>query len=375
MDRLGIYIHIPFCIRKCYYCDFCSYPDRDSSVMREYTDELCRRMRTFALQKAENKLIDTVYFGGGTPTLLPIDCFESLMKTLFESFKVAPDAEITVECNPASIDKDGLRKLRSLGINRISIGLQSADDKELAALGRLHSFEDFRRIFFDAREAGFDNLSVDLMYGIPEQTVESFKNTLYKLCELSPEHISAYGLKIEDGTIFWARKNCLKLPNEDEEYDMYSACEEILRGNGYERYEISNFSKPDRQSRHNLRYWHLEDYIGFGVAAHSCFEGERFGNSRDIKAFLAGEDITEERNTIAENERISEYVMLGLRLGEGISESEYLHRTGRAFRSDFPMTDTYIKAGFFSERDGRIAFSTKGFFVSNSILSEMLSFE
>lgn len=374
MDGLGIYIHIPFCIRKCYYCDFCSYPGSGSETMVAYTEELCRRMEHFAKERAAMKRVDTVYFGGGTPSLLPAECFERLMRTVKESFNLEADAEITVECNPATIDKDGFSKLRELGVNRISLGLQSANDDELAALGRSHSFNDFCEAFENARAAGFDNISVDLMYGIPQQTFHSFEKTLAELCALSPEHISVYGLKIEEGTVFSAHRDSLVLPDEEEEYKMYCSCERILKESGYERYEISNFSKPQRQSRHNLRYWRLEDYIGFGVAAHSCFEGERFGNSRDIVGFLAGKDITEERYSVSPNERISEYVMLGLRLESGIDMEEYLQMTGRSFKSDFPMTDGFVKAGFLLEQDGRIAFTTRGFFVSNAILSEMLSF-
>ena len=374
MDTLGIYIHIPFCIRKCNYCDFCSFPKSDKTDMYKYVDELCRRIKDFA-PKAKSKTVDTVYFGGGTPTLLPCECFGQIMDTLKSSFEICEDAEFTVECNPASIDRDGLDKLRRLGINRLSIGLQSANENELTALGRLHSFDDFISVYNDARGVGFDNISVDLMYGIPEQTIESFEKTLRQVCSLSPEHISAYGLKIEDGTVFAAIEDKLELPCEDDEYRMYCLCEKILLEHGYERYEISNFSKPGRESRHNMRYWNLLDYIGFGVAAHSCFEGERFGNSRDIAAFLGGEDITAERYVIEQNERISEYVMLGLRLERGISFDEYQNKTGRSMKEDFPMISQYIEEGFLRETNGRIAFTTKGFFVSNAILSQMLSFE
>lgn len=374
MNRLGVYIHIPFCIRKCHYCDFCSFPKGDGSDMYAYTEELCKRIRDFS-PRAEGRVVDTVYFGGGTPTLLPIDCFERLLRTLADCFCISNDVEITAECNPATIDKTGLSRLRALGVNRLSIGLQSANDNELLALGRLHNYSDLVAVFKDAREVGFDNVSVDLMYGIPEQTPESFEKTLREVCRLAPEHISAYGLKIEEGTVFGKIADTLTLPDEDAEYDMYCLCERILAENGYCRYEISNFAKEGKESRHNLKYWRLEDYIGFGVAAHSCFDGERFGNSRDMRAFLRGEDITEESAEISQKERIAEYVMLRARLGEGISLAEYREMTGRELKSDFPMLERYIKEGFFFEKDEHVAFTTKGFFVSNSILSEMLSFE
>lgn len=375
MKRLGIYIHIPFCIRKCNYCDFCSYAHSDKKIMFDYAHELCRRMIEFSDAHCKDVCVDTVYFGGGTPTLLPVECFEALFKTLYEHFRIEDNAEITVECNPASIGLEGLRALRVLGANRLSIGLQSANEIELKELGRLHSFDDFCKVYDDAKMAGFDNISVDLMYGIPHQTIESFEHTLYEICRLAPSHISAYGLKIEEGTVFDKRRSELVLPDEDQEYEMYNRCVEILCQNGYKRYEISNFAKDGRESRHNLRYWELKDYIGFGVAAHSCFDRERFGNSRDIKNFLLGNDITEERYVISDEEQIREFVMLGLRLGKGIGLQEYAQLSGCDFKSDFPMIDGLVREVFLWEENGRVGFTTKGFFVSNAILAQMLNFE
>ncbi len=374
MNKLGVYIHIPFCIRKCNYCDFCSFPSKEKQEFEAYTGEICRRIRTFAESRAM-QTVDTVYFGGGTPTLLPLECFEKIMNTLKDCFDITYDAEISVECNPASIDRNGLDALRKMGINRISIGLQSALDNELSLLGRPHDFDDFCRCFSDARAAGFNNISTDLMYGIPDQTPESFKKTLGALCSLSPEHISAYGLKIEEGTAFAKMRDRLNFPNEDAEFEMYEDCNRILDEYGYHRYEISNFAKVGRESKHNLRYWKLEDYIGFGVAAHSCIEGRRFGNSRDIKAFLRGEDITEEQSQIETEERINEFVMLSMRLAEGIDTEKYKRQSGRDFKTDFSKTDMYIKNGFMVQNGNNIAFTTKGFFVSNAILSDMLSFD
>ena len=365
MRDIGVYIHIPFCKRKCNYCDFCSFSGKESDF-RAYTDELCRRIRAFA--SAEKRRAQTVYFGGGTPTLLPVDCFDTIFKTLREGFLIDSDAEITVECNPATVDENYLRALRYMGVNRLSIGLQSANEKELELLGRLHSFEDFCISFDCARRAGFDNISVDLMYGIPEQTPESFERTLRKTLELDPEHISAYGLKIEDGTPFGAMRDLLVLPDEDEEFMMYTTCRQMLEERGYTRYEISNFAKAGRESRHNLRYWELDDYIGFGVAAHSCVDGVRFGNSRDIAAFLRGEDITEERTVISEKERAYERIMLGLRLQNGISIEEYC-----SYASDGAnRIKRFVDAEYLKQSNGRISFTDKGFFVSNAILRELL---
>lgn len=371
---LGIYLHIPFCIRKCAYCDFCSFPDSDGELMRAYSRELSHRIYAFAEQYGRREA-DTVYFGGGTPTLLDISCFEQIFSALRDSFLISNDAEITVECNPASIDYKGLLALRSLGANRLSIGLQSAKNEELKALDRIHTFEELCDTYGEARRAGFDNISLDLMYGLPSQRLDDLEYSLSKVIELAPEHISAYGLKIEEGTRFFKLRDKLNLPDEDSFAELYERCCERLCENGYSQYEISNFARAEKYSRHNLKYWRLEEYIGFGVAAHSFFEGERFGNSRDIGAFIRGENICEERKKISESERLSEYVMLRLRLSEGIDIAEYKKLCGRAFFEDYPSVKNYVRGGFMVEREEKIAFSTKGFLVSNAILSEMLSFD
>ena len=372
-NSLGIYIHIPFCIKKCNYCDFCSFPHLKSDIMERYSQELVKRIKEFA-KKYPSKRVDTVYFGGGTPTLLPKECFEAIFSALYSSFDVASDAEITVECNPASIGREGLSVLKELGVNRLSIGLQSTYEKELALLGRVHTFADFCATFFDARDVGFDNISVDLMYGIPDQTLQSFERTLKEVIALSPEHISAYALKIEEGTDFYSRKDRLHLPDESTEADLYELCNMILTQSGYHRYEISNFAKDKKESKHNLKYWELDDYVGFGVAAHSCFEGIRYGNSRDIEAFLREEDICEQYEIISESERAAEYIMLGMRLARGIDLDEYKKLFRKELKNESPCIDTFIKGGFITEKERRIAFTTKGFLVSNIILSEIISF-
>ena len=373
-DTLGLYVHVPFCRSKCLYCDFCSFPRMDREAVSAYVDEVCRRMIDASAQAAKYT-VDTVYFGGGTPTLLPISAFSRLLDTIRKHYSLSEDCEITAECNPATADFAYLSALRALGVNRLSIGLQSAHENELRALGRAHTFADFVAVFADARRAGFDNISADLMYGIPHQTIESFRASLEALCELSPEHISAYGLKIEEGTPFFSKKDALPLPDEDTEYHMYQALSHVLCENGYHKYEISNFAKEGRHSRHNLRYWHGEEYLGFGVAAHSYFGGVRFGNSRDMNAFLRGEDITEERICLSAHEQEEEFVMLALRLAEGISKADFLARTGEDFEARYPTVRRMIAGGFMKDENGRIAFTDEGFFVSNAILAEMLDFE
>lgn len=372
--KLGIYIHIPFCLRKCFYCDFCSFPDSDGEVMAKYCDELCRRIKKKSSECREYS-VDTVYFGGGTPTLLPIREFEKLFCALRESFKVESGAEITVECNPATADKTYFENLLSLGVNRLSIGLQSANENELSALGRAHDLNDFLIAFADAREAGFKNISVDLMYGIPKQTKESFECSIERVLELRPEHISSYGLKIEENTAFAKMKDSLILPNEDEEFSLYEILTDKLAKNGYYKYEISNFALAGFESKHNTRYWKGEEYLGFGVAAHSYFDGERYGNNRDICGFIDGKDITSERKKLSPHELDEEYVMLRMRLSEGIDKSEFERLFGESFTDRYPYVKLMLKEGFMQEREGKISFTDKGFFVSNYILSEMLEFE
>ena len=367
---LGIYIHIPFCIKKCRYCDFCSVAVKNGQFMSAYVTELCRRIEQFA-PRAGDYTVDTVYLGGGTPSLLPSDSVGAILDTV-NKFHISDGAEITMECNPATANGEYFSHIRSLGVNRLSIGLQSAVDSELSLLGRAHSVEDFINCFNDARSAGFDNISADLMYGIPNQTLESFHGSLEFLAGLSPEHISAYGLSIEEGTYFHRHLEELNIVDDDMQAAMYSMMCEYLKGRGYDRYEISNFAKKGRESRHNTRYWTGLDYIGFGVAAHSCFDGERFGNSRDIAAFLRGEDITEERYALDNNERRKEYIMLGMRMERGIDLAEYKNRFGEDFPVGADCIRTYFQGDFLRLEGDRLFFTENGFLVSNVILSDLL---
>jgi len=373
-SSLGIYVHIPFCVQKCRYCDFCSFANAKRDEMEEYAKELCRRIERERSRLSEF-CVDTIYFGGGTPTLLPIEAFARILETLRNTCEISDACEITCECNPATADEKRFRALRALGVNRLSIGLQSVHDDELRRLGRIHTYRDFLTTFSDARTAGFDNVSVDLMYALPDQTLSCFEESLSQVAELSPEHISVYGLKIEEGTPFWEQRDRLFLPDEETELSMYLACTEILSRYGYQKYEISNFAKKGYESRHNLRYWRGEEYLGFGVAAYSYFAGERFGNSRDMRAFLAGENIVEERVRLDERDLRNEYLMLRLRLCEGVDERELTARFGVSFRSLAPSLDSWISHGFLKQEGSRIFFTDRGFFVSNAILSELLEFD
>ena len=372
-ENVGIYIHIPFCLSKCHYCDFCSVSRVDGDVKQRYVDMLCREIEESGKNIAQKLDVDTVYFGGGTPSLLSVRQLERILKTVDDAFHICDGAEITLETNPKTADREKLSKMIKLGINRLSIGMQSANDRELRSLGRIHGFSDFVDCFNDAREVGFDNISADLMYGIPEQSKESFCHSVKTLCDMSPEHISSYCLTVEEGTNFYRRRDKLVFPDEDAVSDMYSEMSGILAENGYKKYEISNFSKPGRESKHNLKYWHCEDYLGFGPAAHSYFDGVRFAHSRDIDAYLKGESIIIDNEPIGANEAMNEYVMLGMRLTKGIDYSEFFTRFGVDFLQKYAKIKNYSPEFVALDAEG-CCFTEKGMFVSNYVLSDILEF-
>ena len=380
-QRLGIYIHIPFCKSKCAYCDFCSHPPRERAEVSRYLNALMLNMQDFEAAAREYS-VDTVYIGGGTPTLLERKQLRELMNCVFENFSVEKNAEITIEANPGTVDKRGLRTLRRAGINRLSLGLQSASDRELRALGRVHTRADFEESFRAARAAGFKNINVDLMYGIPYQTKESFAETLRFVSALSPEHISAYGLKIEEGTRFWQERERLPLPGEEAEYAMYRAADSALRAAGYGHYEISNFARPGFASRHNMRYWTGQPYLGFGVSAHSYFKNQRYAYVSDMEAYMREMEtprgiagILAECSDIDVFTQETEYVMLRLRLFSGVDFADYRAAFGRDFMAKYGKKLEKYKSGGFLLLDGKhCAFTPKGMYVSNSILSEILDF-
>lgn len=379
-EKLGIYIHIPFCKSKCGYCDFCSHPPIKGESER-YLNALMLNMQDFA-GAAEGYTVDTVFIGGGTPTLLTPKQMKALVACLRASFKVEKDAEFTVEANPGTVDKSYLRALASMGVNRISFGLQSADDRELAALGRIHTREEFLQSYKAARAAGFRNINVDLMYGIPHQSAESFANTLSFVRQLAPEHISVYGLKIEEGTPFYEKRDSLPLPDEETEYKMYRAAHTTLGTDGYKHYEISNYARPGFESRHNKRYWLDEKYLGFGVSAHSYFENQRYAYTEDMEAYMQEmehpnnmADILSECTDIDVFTQETEYVMLRMRLFDGVNLDEYRRTFGRDFAAKYgDKLHRYIDGGFVTLDARRCAFTVKGMYVSNYILSEMLDF-
>lgn len=375
-DKLGIYIHIPFCRSKCDYCDFYSLAGREDR-MDSYQKALLAHLKESA-PMARSCSVDTIYFGGGTPSWYGAKRLGELLKAVKKLFRVEEDAEITFEANPDSADFKTLRALRRAGFNRVSFGFQSACPGELAAVHRPHTVEQGDEAVAAARKAKLKNLSLDLIYGLPGQTMESWQETVEHALALDPEHLSCYGLKVEEGTPLAARAAAGEvLPGDDAQADMYLWTVERLRQAGYEQYEISNFAKPGFASRHNLRYWLLRPYIGFGPAAHSDFGGRRYSWVRDLEGYitgvLQGGTLLDSQDLIPQEERGCEYLMLGLRTVRGIEEWEY---RGRYFMDFAPLEARLeeFRAQGWAEKagDGRWRLTPAGFLVSNQLIGDLL---
>ena len=367
---IGLYIHTPICVRKCAYCDFCSYPlDTAAAWREEYIDALCREIESYAERKLS---VDTVFFGGGTPSLLTAREVHRICDAVRSSFDTSGISEFTVEINPGAISRDTLRAFIDSGANRISIGLQSIHENELKYLGRIHDYEDFLSTYRMVRDEGIENVSVDLMYGLPHQTLASFEEALRRVVSLSPEHISVYGLIIEEGTPFFEKRDELPLPSSDQEADMYTLACDTLRRAGYSHYEISNYARAGWESRHNLKYWRTEPYIGVGVAASSFLDGVRYGNPADISEYLSGEREAYRDDVNDLTSQQEEMVILGLRLAEGFSLSEYKERFSEDFLESYRDTVKMLtETGYAHVFGDRFALTERGFYVSNSIICEL----
>ena len=373
---LGIYVHVPFCRSKCHYCDFYSVTDADNRCMRDYLDAVCTHIREAGILTPEY-YVDTVYFGGGTPSYLGAEGLAQIMTVIRKSFHVSHSAEITFEANPDSVDLRLLKRLRSEGFNRVSLGVQCDDDRLLERIGRPHTYEQAQEAVRLIRKAGFRNLSVDLMYGLPDQTLNAWENTLRNVLNLEPEHLSCYGLKLEEGTPMHTHQASLTLADDDEQADMYLSAVKILRAYGYRQYEISNFSKKGRISRHNMKYWTGGEYLGFGPNASSDFTGRRFTVIRDLHGYIdrirSGGAVLGEVQEIPTNERAGEYLMMRLRITAGLDPKEYESRFRMPFR---PLEKALMH---FREQhlavktyDGRWHLTPEGFLLSNTIITELL---
>ena len=371
-DNLGLYVHIPYCIRKCNYCDFCSLPLGDGAVPDSYIARLIDEIRAY--YGAERRKLTTIYFGGGTPSLLAPDKMRLIVSAIRDSFDIADNAEMTFEANPGTLNEEKAVEYRRLGFNRVSMGLQSIHDNEMKKLGRIHNFDDFLKSFKLLRNAGFDNINVDLMYGIPDQTKESFTRTLENIVALAPEHISCYGLIIEEGTPFFKMADSLNIPELDDECDMYDIAARMLADNGYSHYEISNYARAGFESRHNLIYWNSDDYIGVGAAAHSCLDGIRRSNAEDVGEYVSSHGISPKEDCHPDvDEQAYTYAMLKLRLRDGFSLSEYRERFGRSFLDGRATAIKNMeKNGLLKLENDRIFLTERGFYVSNGILVEIL---
>lgn len=367
MRSLGLYLHIPFCRAKCVYCDFYSLP-RSEARMDDYAAALQRQL-AHRSDAAKAYSVDTIYFGGGTPSYLGSERLCRILETVFKYYRVEQGAEITFEANPDSAREAGaLRDLKRAGFNRISLGMQSADDEELRRIGRIHRHRETIDAVEAARAAGFDNVSLDLIYGLPAQTMARWEENLAAALALAPEHLSCYGLKVEEGTPLYARRADAALPDDDMQAEEYLCTVDRLQSAGYAQYEISNFARAGKESRHNYRYWAMEEYLGFGPGAHSDFGGRRFALARDLDAYLAGHERLSEESVPDADERLAERVMLALRTVRGLDLSS-LERPTEGARG---VLCECARHGLAQEADGRWHLTPQGFLVSNAVIVRVL---
>ena len=377
MEEIGLYIHIPFCRQKCLYCDFPSFAGKEA-LFSEYTDALCRELEESAEELAASG-VKSVFMGGGTPTVLPVPLLERIMETVFACCRVLPEAEITIEANPGTLDGEICQRLKKMGFNRISMGLQAWQEELLRRLGRIHDRRQFLENLENARKAGFDNINTDLMFALPGQTLEQWRETLEAVISLGVEHISAYSLIIEEGTPFYDFYAQGRYRETDEETDraMYRMAVELLETAGYHQYEISNFAKEGKESRHNQIYWLDEPYRGFGMGAHSYWQGKRFHNPLSLEGYLrkaqAGEALWEEVEAISEAEEMSEFMFLGLRMTKGIKKDRFLRRFGRTLEEVYgPAVEKMKAEGLLEEAEGWLRLTARGVDVSNHVFVEFL---
>lgn len=381
MKELELYLHIPFCVKKCNYCDFLSAPAGEET-RAAYVDALLEEIRGF--DEPEDYEVVTVFFGGGTPSILPGQEILRIMEALREKFSFRKGAEITLEANPGTVDKEKLSFYKKAGINRLSFGLQSADAEELKKLGRIHTWEKFLESFQLAREAGFSNINVDLMSALPGQTKESWEKTLRQVLALQPEHISAYSLIIEEGTPFYqlyekdverrdAGEEPELIPSEEEERAMYETTGRILKEQGYLHYEISNYAKPGRECCHNLGYWQRRDYLGFGLGASTLLNPVRYKNTEDLEAYLGGDFSKKEFFVLTKDNQIEETMFLGLRVLEGVSKEQFREQFSCELRVVYRKElEKLEKEGLLEEEGDFVRLTSRGIDLSNPVLAEFL---
>lgn len=380
--NLELYLHIPFCVRKCNYCDFFSASGTPKE-QADYVSAMIQEIQSYQELSGEYE-VQTIFLGGGTPSLLTPEQIEKIFTTIYHIFSVNENAEITMEMNPGTVDIEKLRAMKAAGVNRLSIGLQSAQNEELKMLGRIHTYEEFLETWKLTEQAGFKNRNIDLMSALPGQTIESYEDTLSKVLALEPEHISAYSLILEEGTVFydWYEKGKLdrgawKLPSEEEEYAMGELTIQRLAEAGMHRYEISNYAKPGKECRHNLGYWDRVEYLGIGAGSSSLIKGERFDHIRDRKVYIEkirnGESILIDREILSVESQMEEFMYLGLRKIEGVSRTDFQNYFGKNVDDVYgEILDKLEEEQLLEFSGDRIRLTHRGMDVSNCVLAEFL---
>lgn len=376
MDKISLYIHIPFCAQKCLYCDFPSFARKDH-LRKAYIEALNKEI--ISLREKHNNLeINNIFIGGGTPSVLEVDELECLLKEVAK-LNMAKDIEYSMECNPGNLTEEKLEVMKKYGVNRISMGLQAKQDNLLRGLGRIHNYKTFKENFLLAKKVGFNNINVDLMFGLPNQSLNEWEETLREIISLEPAHISAYSLIIEEGTAFYNlyENDKLKLPTEEEERKMYHLAKKILEENGFNQYEISNYAKEGKECRHNLAYWNMDNWIGVGSAAASYINGKRIKNISSVEEYInsikdKGEAVEEIINN-SKNDNMEEFMFMGLRKINGIDENEFKNRFSMNINDVYgEILNKYIGEGLLIRESGRIFLSEKGIEISNVIMADFL---
>lgn len=375
-ENLGIYIHIPFCKQRCYYCDFVTFSDKDDLIDR-YIENLLKEINIYGNNK---DIIDTIFIGGGTPSYIEGKYIKKIMEELYKNFNIEKNSEITIEANPGTLDKEKLEIYFSSGINRISMGVQSLNNNILKKIGRIHTAEEFYNNYALAREVGFKNINIDLMFDLPDQTREILIPTIEKTIELNPEHISFYSLILEEGTKLHKdyNENKLNLLDEDEEREMYHYGIKLLKEAGYEQYEISNFAKNNNFSKHNIKYWEIVPYLGLGLNSHSLYKGKRYNNFNNFKDYFSKLEKNilpiEELNILEREDEVLEYIIMKLRMIEGINLEFFKNRFNIEMEKEYEeIINKNIKNELIEIKNGFLRFTNRGLDISNQVYLDFMS--
>jgi len=391
MKKLGIYVHIPFCIKKCLYCDFLSFENMAGPVHEHYINALKNEIEYYSKLYGNEFIVDSIFFGGGTPSLVDAELLKQVLLLIKCSYQVDGNVEVTIECNPKTIDEEKLRIYKEAGFNRVSIGVQTFDDTALKRLGRIHQSQDATDTFLLARQAGFSNVNIDLMFAIPEHSMAVWQESLRQAVCLEPEHISFYSLQLEEDTRYFDmfQRGELDMVSDELDRDMYHYACQFLKASGYNHYEISNCAKPGLECRHNLKYWSMNDYLGLGLGAHSYMKGERFSNTRDMDRYVTelGQDQQKigrahERKWLewqhinSEIDDMAEFIITGMRRAEGICLAEFGKQFGKTLFDAYPeqkkMIEDCVAKGWILLDEQQMKFTVRGVDVSNVVLAEFV---